>query len=163
MAFPTRKSNRLNNFDYSHNGVYFVTVCTENRLKLLSAITNGKGKIPLVKLSPIGTEVEKSISYINENVHGVTIENFVIMPNHIHLIVILDLEQTRTLSLADVIGRLKSFTNKRFNQIQGIQNAILWQRSYYDHVILDEEDYGNIWDYIDRNPVMWLEDEYFAD
>lgn len=163
MAFPTRKSNRLNNFDYSHNGVYFVTVCTENRLKLLSAITNGKGKIPLVKLSPIGTEVEKSISYINENVHGVTIENFVIMPNHIHLIVILDLEQTRTLSLADVIGRLKSFTNKRFNQIQGIQNAILWQRSYYDHVIRDEEDYGNIWDYIDRNPVMWLEDEYFAD
>ena len=163
MAFPTRKSNRLNNFDYSHNGVYFVTVCTENRLKLLSAITNGKEKIPLVKLSPIGTEVEKSISYINENVHGVTIENFVIMPNHIHLIVILDLEQTRTLSLADVIGRLKSFTNKRFNQIQGIQNAILWQRSYYDHVIRDEEDYGNIWDYIDRNPVMWLEDEYFAD
>ena len=163
MAFPTRKSNRLNNFDYSHNGVYFVTVCTENRLKLLSDITNGKGKIPLVKLSPIGTEVEKSISYINENVHGVTIENFVIMPNHIHLIVILDLEQTRTLSLADVIGRLKSFTNKRFNQIQGIQNAILWQRSYYDHVIRDEEDYGNIWDYIDRNPVMWLEDEYFAD
>ena len=117
----------------------------------------------MVKLSPIGTEVEKSISYINENVHGVTIENFVIMPNHIHLIVILDLEQTRTLSLADVIGRLKSFTNKRFNQIQGIQNAILWQRSYYDHVIRDEEDYGNIWDYIDRNPVMWLEDEYFAD
>ncbi|MHB8855898.1 MAG: transposase [Bellilinea sp.] len=132
-------------------------------MKLLSVITNGKGKIPLVKLSPIGTEVEKSISYINENLQGVTFENFVIMPNHIHLIVILDLEQTRTLSLADVIGRLKSFTNKRFNQIQGVQSAILWQRSYYDHVIRDEEDYGNIWDYIDQNPVMWLEDEYFAD
>jgi REP element-mobilizing transposase RayT len=163
MNWPSRKPNRLKNFDYSLNGAYFVTICTEDRQNILSVITIGEDDFPSVKLTPIGIEVEKSITYINENYSDVTIEKFVIMPNHIHLIVVLDQGVVQALSLSDLVGRMKSFTNRRFNQIKGNQNAILWQRSYHDHCIRNEDDYGNIWGYIDQNPMTWLNDDYFED
>ena len=91
MDLPKRKPTRLKNYDYSGNGAYFVTICTHNRKCILSDIV-GEGLCTLPKntLTPIGKEIEKSIQYIDENYEGVIIDKYVIMPNHIHLIVILN-------------------------------------------------------------------------
>ncbi|MBP3337192.1 MAG: hypothetical protein J6L59_02150 [Clostridia bacterium] len=91
MTLPKRKPTRLKGYDYSQNGAYFITVCTHNKGHILSKIV-GEGLCALPKntLTPIGTEVEKAIQYINENYIGVKVDKYVIMPNHIHLIIITD-------------------------------------------------------------------------
>ena len=88
---PKRKRTRLENFDYSTNGAYFITICTHEKKCLLSKIV-GEGLCALPKniLTPIGIEIKKAIEFVNDNYTGVTIEKFVIMPNHIHLIVVLN-------------------------------------------------------------------------
>lgn len=155
-----RKPNRLVEYDYSQEGLYFVTICTENRKELLSKITIGVGSEPRVELSFIGKEVKNTIDYINQNYPGIKIENYVIMPNHVHLVVEIEDVEFK-ISLDDVIGRLKSFTTKRFNQFIQSKNSILWQRSYYDHVVRDQNDCANVLNYIDLNPWEWNEDEYY--
>ena len=159
--FPQRKPNRLVEYDYSQEGLYFVTICTENRKELLSKITIGVGSKPRVELSFIGKEVKNTIDYINQNYPGIKIENYVIMPNHVHILVEIE-EIENKISLDDVIGRLKSFTTKRFNQLIRSKNSVLWQRSFYDHVIRDQDDCANVQEYIDLNPQLWLSDEYFS-
>ena len=79
------------------------------------------------------------------------------MPNHIHLILYLGYENLGghgNPPLQNFVGQLKSFTTKKYGKI-------LWQRSYYDHIIRNENEYAEIWNYIDSNPYKWLEDEYF--
>ena len=92
MNLPKRKSTRLKGYDYSTPGAYFITICTDNRKCILSNIVVGEGLCALPKhtLTTIGENVEKSIQYIDNNYDGVAIDKYVIMPNHIHLIVILD-------------------------------------------------------------------------
>ena len=91
MELPKRKPTRLNGYDYSVPGAYFITICSHNREYLFSNIVGeGLCALPQNILTPIGIEVEKSIQFINDNYIGVRIDKFVIMPNHIHLIVVLD-------------------------------------------------------------------------
>ena len=91
MKLPQRKPTRLDGFDYSAPGAYFVTICTKDKKCLLSEIV-GEGLCPLPKntLTPIGKEIEKSVQFLIENYKGVSIPKYVIMPNHIHLIVVLE-------------------------------------------------------------------------
>ncbi len=154
MELPKRKPTRLKGYDYSQNGAYFVTICTYNREYILSNITVGEGlcALPQNTLTPIGKEIEKSIQYINHNYIGVTIDKYVIMPNHIHLIV--DLDDSgghRNPPLQNIIGQLKSYTTNKFGNT-------LWQRSYHDHIIRGEKDYQKIWEYIDTNVIVWKQD-----
>ena len=156
MELPKRKPTRLKGYDYSQNGAYFVTICTHNREYILSDIV-GEGLCALPKniTTPIGKEIEKSIQYINDNYIGVTIDKYVIMPNHIHLIVILnDAGGHGNPPLQNVIGQLKSYTTNKFG-------GCLWQRSYHDHIIRDEKDYQKIWEYIDTNVVRWENDCFY--
>ena len=156
MDLPKRKPTRLRGYDYSTKGAYFVTICTHNRKYILSDIV-GEGLCTLPKniLTPIGKEIEKSIQYIDENYEGVAIDKYVIMPNHIHLIVILDNSGgCGNPPLQNIIGHLKSFTSKKFGDI-------LWQRSFHDHIIRDEKDYKKIWEYIDTNPLRWELDCFY--
>lgn len=157
MELPKRKPTRLKEYDYSSPGAYFVTICTKNRKELLSEIIVGEGlgTLPQNKLTPTGEVVEKSIQYINNNYNGVKIDKYVIMPNHIHLIVTLDNSGgDRTPPLHKVIGQLKSYTTNKFNNI-------LWQRSYHDHIIRGEQDYRKIWEYIDTNIIRWEKDCFY--
>ncbi len=157
MELPKRKPTRLKEYDYSSPGAYFVTICTKNRKELLSEIIVGEGlcTLPQNKLTPTGEVVEKSIQYINNNYNGVKIDKYVIMPNHIHLIVTLDNSGgDRTPPLHKVIGQLKSYTTNKFNDI-------LWQRSYHDHIIRGEQDYRKIWEYIDTNVIRWEKDCFY--
>ena len=155
MSVQKRKSPGLKEYDYSLPGAYFVTICTKEKKCLLSEIV-GEGLCPLPenRLTPIGEEIKSSIRFINDNYPGVTIDRYVIMPNHIHLIVIIETGGDGTPPLQDIIGRLKSYTTGKYG-------AELWQRSYHDHIIRGEEDYQKIWNYIDENPLKWELDCFY--
>ena len=144
--FPERKKLRLADYDYSKEGFYFLTVCTRERKQILSEIVSDDTERRVkVKLSPLGTIVQSFI----ETIPG--IDKYVIMPNHVHLIV----HKTNGKSLFSDIRSFKSLVTKRIG-------VSIWQDSYYDHVIRNREDYLEKWRYIDENPAKWAEDEYNA-
>ncbi len=162
--FPKRKPNRMASYDYSSNGAYFITICTDNRKNILCKIVGeGLCALPQIELSPIGKIVDEAVKYINENYDGVTVDNYVIMPNHIHLLIFVNYEDSDKtgghgdppLRVYDIIGRFKSFTNNKFD-------GILWQRSFHDHVIRNEKDYRKIYEYISSNPSIWQEDSLYT-
>ena len=156
MEFPKRKSTRLKDYDYSRTGAYFITICTQGKKCILSRIVGeGFHALPKIELTTIGKEIEKSICYINANYFGVAIDKYVIMPNHLHLIVVLDnTGGDGTPPLQNIIGQLKSYTTNKFG-------GCLWQRSYHDHIIRGKEDYNKIWEYIDTNVLRWEQDCFY--
>ena len=156
LNLPKRKPTRLIGYDYSQNGAYFITICTHNKESILSNIV-GEGLCALPKniLTPIGAEVEKAIQYINDNYIGIKVDKYVIMPNHIHLIIIIDNSGGHgDPPLQSIIGQLKSYTTNKYKNI-------LWQRSYHDHIIRGEKDYQKIWEYIDTNVLRWEKDCFY--
>ena len=164
MNLLSRKQNRLQNYDYSESGAYFVTICTGNRKQILSKIVGeGLCALPSVNLTDIGKIVRESIEYINDNYDNVSIDKYVIMPNHIHMIIRIQSggHGDPPLQVYDIVGRFKSFTDNKYKAGGHGDPPLLWQRSFYDHVIRDEEDYLKIWNYIDTNPAKWQEDKYY--
>ena len=155
----------MKDYDYAQNGAYFVTICTVERKQILSKIICNDKQKPEIYHTDIGREIEKSITYINDNYITVDIVKHVIMPNHVHMIVLLlstsICDDKASMSLQSVIGNFKSFTTKRYNDIQKTNNRSLWQRSYYDRIIRDEQEYNDVWRYIDENPLQWEVDEYY--
>ena len=158
MEHSERKPNRLQEYDYNQNGAYFVTICTQDRKKILSTIVGGGAHdAPNVALTDIGKIVQKQI--INSNrIPGITVDKFVIMPDHIHLIVLVNETATKGTSRAPsptnaVIPHLVS-TFKRFCH-RDVGEKI-FQRSYYDHVIRNQQDYDETWQYIENNPRKWF-------
>ena len=158
MELPVRKPTRLKGYDYAQCGAYFVTICTHNRKCILSNIVGeGLRALPKNILKPIGEEIEKTIQFIDNKYKNVDIDKYVIMPNHIHLIVILnDTGGDGTPPLQDIIGQLKSYTTNKYGDV-------LWQRSYHDHIIRGEKDYKKIWEYIDTNVIKWEDDCFYDD
>lgn len=159
MNLPKRRPTRLKDYDYSRNGAYFITICVKDKRELLSKITVGEGfhALPQNLLTQTGAEVEKAIQYINDNYNDVTIDKYVIMPNHIHLIVSIENSGGRgSPPLQNIIGQLKSYTTKKFG-------GVLWQRSFHDHIIRCEKDYDEIWQYIDTNVLRWTDDCFYTE
>ena len=164
MDLPNRKQIRLPEYDYSTPGAYFVTVCTDERRCILSEIRRGDpcGR-PLLARSPYGEIVERCLKLASD-LYAVQLDPYVIMPNHIHFICTID--QTRATArvgttLGRIIGALKSLAANQCRK-KGLEGK-LWQRGFYEHVIRNERDYREIWDYIDGNPARWAEDQYYTD
>ena len=171
MEQPKRKQNRLKEYDYSTAGAYFVKICTHERRNILCEIVPpeisvvGAGVLdrPLVKLSTHGVVAEKTIRQMNAFYEHISVDTFVIMPNHIHLLLrISDNGRSGTPAptkgndaIARFVSTLKRFCNKEYGEN-------IWQRSYHDHVIRDERDYREVWDYIEDNPRKWAEDCYYT-
>ncbi len=147
-----RKPNRLKNYDYSSQGAYFITICTLDRKCTLSHIVGGDALIaPQTNLTHFG---EIAREYI-ESMPG--IDKYVIMPNHIHLLIAIDgpmKASAPTISVPNLIRSFKVLVSKEIGQS-------IWQRSYHDHIIRDEEDYLNHLQYIENNPAKWSEDKYY--
>ena len=176
MDFPRRKPTRLREYDYSTPGAYFVTVCTHEKRCSLSVITVGAGALdgPSIQLTEQGKIVEKYI-LSTEQIPGMHVDKYVIMPNHIHLILVVDGNSgpsrapaptnafegdvsSKTPANAIIpraIGVMKRLINKEAGEN-------IFQRSYHEHVIRNEADYRRIWDYIDTNPAKWTEDCYYV-
>ncbi len=166
MELQKRNPNRLKNYDYSQNGAYFITICTKDRKPILSVIENADKDVgeelapPVLKLLPFGQCIKEQIYNIGKRYDNVKIDNYVIMPNHIHILMRIG-NQTGGASpsptISDVICAFKSLTTKECKNLLPID--ILFQRSFHDHIIRDDIDYQNIWQYIDENPAKWKFDK----
>ena len=153
MELQTRKPNRLKNYDYSQNGAYFITICTKDRKQILSQVIVGEDTIlPSIKLLEYGIIIDKSINEIPLHYDDVFVDNYVIMPNHIHLIIRIN-NNGRMVSAPTIIAGMKRYVSKQIGKS-------IWQKSFYDHIIRDDIDYQQIWQYIDENPTKWAEDKY---
>jgi len=169
-VIPARKPNRLKGYDYSSAGYYFVTICTKDRREFLGQIIDG-----LSVLNNYGHIVKREIEKISAIRKECIIENYVVMPNHIHLIVRIVIvgddgnrpsDNRPSEPRADCHPPLqrKSISN----MVQGFKGAVtrqigssLWQRSFHDHVIRNHDDYALIWQYVDENPARWHEDCFY--
>ena len=164
MELPKRKPTRLKGYDYSQSGAYFVTICTYKKQCTLGAIIVGQGLAPAeIKLSPCGKIAEEQLSELNNRYLTVKIEKYVIMPNHIHMIIRLDnaAGASPRPTISDVICAFKSMTTRLCNQFCDHEHQ-LFQSSFHDHIIRAEEDYLKIWQYIDTNPLKWELDCFYS-
>ena len=202
MHLPQRKQSRLGCFDYSESGSYFITICTEGRRNILSEISAGAGfpdspEVTCILLDS-GKTVEKWIQKMNCYYDDISVDCYVIMPDHVHLL--LSLTEDSGLSgrpvvgglpdapiqgplifepspgircglsrrpaptgsrrpaptgsrcnaaISRFVGTLKRFTNREIGEK-------IWQRSFYDHVIRNQQDYEEAWNYIEDNPRKWI-------
>lgn len=158
MEFPKRKPNRLKAYDYSQNGAYFVTVCTKDRKNLFwnvgEAISLPKNNIPLSEYGKIAEHVIRSIS---KHYIGVEVSQYVIMPNHIHFILILKGDDGQMISaptVSTIIGQAKRYISKQIG-------LPIWQKSFHDRIIRNEKEYQKIWEYLETNPLKWEEDCFY--
>ena len=154
MELQTRKPNRLKNYDDSQNGAYFITICVQDRKPILSQIIVGEGLAPpVLKLLPFGECIKEQINNLEIRYENVKIDNYVIMPNHIHILMRIE-NQTGGASPSPTISRIiqqfKGYVTKQIGES-------IWQKLYYDHIIRDDIDYQQIWQYIDENPTKWAD------
>ena len=165
---PVRKRNRMEDFDYSTEGAYFITICTEKRAKTLSHIEMSASCMPhdtnTVLLTKNGVTVKHWIEQIAIAYPSVVVDCFVIMPNHIHLILLLHEDKSNQTmpSIGSVIAWLKYHVTKEINQSQKTLGNRFFQRSFHDHIIRNKNDYSEIKKYIQENPRNWVNDSLFV-
>ncbi len=176
-----RRSIRLREYDYSQPGAYFVTICAQNRECLFGNIVNG-----CMVLNDDGKITDHCWLEIPIHYPYVKLDEFVIMPNHVHGIIIINdnsnvgaihesplqspqqwksskmdkyKRQRRLMTLPKIIGRFKMISAKQINQLRQTPGINVWQRNYYEHIVRDENDLNRIRQYIANNPANWENDE----
>ena len=153
MEDRQRKPNRISGYDYSRNGAYFVTICTQERRRILSDIVGDGFPVP----KPMGVIAENVINEIHQKYPQVWVNKFVIMPDHIHMLLQIDTGTgDPSPTLGNIVGWFKYQVTKRVNKVLETPGERIFQRSYYDHVIRNQQDYDEIWQYIENNPKGWI-------
>ena len=164
MELRKRKRFCLKDDDYASHGAYFVTICTDQRRPIFWTSSNPHVGANCVRpsalpLSSIGRLVDAEIQRMNTIYPSVFVDKYVIMPNHIHMIVVIDRGGPGRTQFAPTLSRiLKQFKGSVTKQV----GAPIWQKSFYDHVIRNEAEYLDTWAYIDENPAKWTEDDLFC-
>ncbi len=171
-----RRSIRLREYDYSQNGLYFITICCQNKECLFGAIGNG-----LMAKSNAGKIADQCWNAIPAHFPNAILHEYVIMPNHIHgIIELLQAESTPRvgaenflplpqkqnefqkpipLSIASIVKGFKIGVTKWFRANTEIDTV--WQRNYYEHIIRNQESFQNISSYIINNPENWQQDKFY--
>ena len=164
---PKRKSVRLKGYDYSQNGLYFVTICTQDRQQIFGEITANK-----MVLNDIGKIIENNWELL-PNRFPIELAECQIMPNHMHSIIHLvgahhdAPDNTRAIResplqkrsmLSQIIGYLKMNTTKQIRILKNYKYFPVWQRNYYEHIIRNEQELDKIQEYIKLNPQLWERD-----
>ena len=158
---PTRKRIRLPDYDYSQTGCYFITICTKDGCPLLGNITqNAEDDTAYVTLTQTGNFIQTYLEKMNTSTGDISLERYVIMPNHIHLLIAIQRERTGTAHpskamIPNIVHGIKSATTRQIG-------VSIWQRSYHEHVVRSEKTYLRICRYIDENPQKWVEDCYYV-
>ena len=146
MEFPKRKPQRLFRFDYSKANYYFVTICTNEKKDLFGEIG---------KLNEFGIIAERRLLEIEKHYENVSVDKYVIMPNHIHAIIVLrevKTERSRPFpTLSEVVGLYKSGVSKEIHEAK--PDIKVWQKSFNDVIIRNEKAYNEICKYIYENPI----------
>ena len=150
---PKRKPIRMKGYDYSTSGAYFITVCAVNREKIFWSDRRGELCSPAnVPLSDIGTIVDNEIQKLNTVYDSVCVDKYCIMPDHIHMILTIDTDENGRTQFAPTISRvIKQFKGSITKEI----GRPIWQKSFYDHGIRNQQDYDEIWQYIENNPLKY--------
>ena len=164
MEFPQRKLHRLKTWDYSQTGYYFVTVCTHQKQPLLSRLHAVQNEVS-VNPTKIGQIVLDCWEKMNTVSPYVQTDYFCLMPNHIHGIIIIDKpESVDAPSLSQLVRGFKSAATRLYNiQVSPAQKNKLWQSSFYDEIIRNEEMLYDIRKYIFGNPSKWMEDPMYVE
>ena len=155
---PSRKRNRLENYHYSTSGVYFLTICTAQRRNYFWRDTVGAtiGRPQDINLSPYGKIVEEAIKNIPQTYPSLSVEHYVIMPDHIHLLVRIRADENGRPMVAPTVSRVvqqfKGFVTKRMGEP-------VWQKLFFDHVIRNRLDLEEHIKYIEENPLRWQYDK----
>lgn len=155
-----RKPLRLENFDYSLPGAYFITVCTKEKRCLLGSVVGADDHIgPQVHLSDTGRVVQ----HYTESIPG--IRHYVVMPNHVHMVLQISAEsplEGPMWSSAPTHAQVSSLVRTWKTLITKELGISIWQRSFYDHIIRNEQDFVRIAQYIQDNPAKWQSDTYYS-
>lgn len=174
-----RRSIRLKGYDYLQPGAYYVTIVVWQRECLFGEVVNGK-----MKLNEHGLVAKQQLEKLPKRFPNIELGAFIIMPNHIHVIVIIingrgtaenlknpDGEPSRRAptqerfqkpvkgSIPTIIRSYKSAVAYRINLMRGTQGVPVWQRNYYEHVIRNQQELQTKTDYIEANPMLWDEDD----
>lgn len=159
MQLPIRKQNRLTEYDYSMPNAYFITICTDNRKNLfwsdVMAIIDRPQDVPLTQY---GKTVDFYIKSIPSHYPAISVDHYVIMPNHIHLLLQIHTDNNGRSMIAPTISRVLRLLKGTVSKKIGFP---IWQKGFYDHVIRSETDYLEIWNYIEGNPGKWAEDKLY--
>lgn len=155
-----RKRIRLPDYDYSRVGYYFITVCTIGKTHLLwmphSTVEATCGRPPL---SSIGSCVEQELARLSAVYPGVALDKTVVMPNHVHLLLVIHAGNEGRPQVAPTVSRvIQQFKGAVTKQL----GPPIWQKGFYDHIIRGEANYLRVWDYMDQNPAKWAEDRYYT-
>ena len=163
----SRKTTRLRGADYDSACVIFLTICTKNKRCTLSQIV-GTGVLdgPQIQLLPYGKIADKYINQLNDFYKDISVENYVIMPNHIHMLLWIKgneggpsrtpVPTMQNNAVARFVSTFKRFCNKECGEN-------IWQYRSYDHIIRDREDYEEHLKYIYENPINWYYDELYSE
>jgi len=167
-----RKPTRLKDCDYSENGEYFITICVSGMKECFGEINGGE-----MVLNEIGKIVKNQLLWLERQYPYVKLDEWVVMPNHLHAIIVIDdlcfsddiiasnmvgngrdrsLQEMKTKSLSGLVGAFKTTSSKKIHRT-GF-SSFRWQKSFYDHIIGTEEELDRIRDYIISNPGKWDED-----
>ena len=158
-----RRSVRLKGYNYSRAGLYFITICTQNRLCLFGDIQNGE-----MTLNEGGKAAEACMLAIPDHYTHVRLHQSVVMPNHIHCIIEITPGAPTTTSqsirgtsktVGSIVRGFKIGVTKWFRENTDIHTV--WQRNYHDHIIRDEKSYDQISEYTLNNPLKWRDDRYY--
>jgi REP element-mobilizing transposase RayT len=172
MTQNRRRSIRLQGYDYSQSGAYFVTICTRDRACLFGEIVDGK-----MELNEYGNIVEEEWTKTGQIRDEIEMDAWVVMPNHFHGIVVITDErrggmthgrgtarraptaerfgQPVTGSLPTIVRAFKSAVTKRINESRRTPGAKLWQRNYWEHIVRNDHELHRIREYIADNPREW--------
>ena len=156
-----RKKTRLSNYDYSQNGMYFITICTKNKRHFFGKIIDEK-----MILNEYGNIAQDVLTNLPNHYNNINIDEYIIMPNHVHVIIEINdnvwtglkLVPT-THGLSEIIRGFKTFSSRKINDTNPT-NKFQWQRSFYDHIIRKDESLNKIREYIMINPRQWNKDKY---
>jgi len=150
-----RKDVRLKDRDYAGRGVYFVTICSFERLELFGSVHDG-----IVCESAVGAIVSQQWLGISESFSTVDLDLHIIMPNHIHGIIVLQPSDEVQITLGNIIRQFKAKSTTAVRRFLSDPEVRLWQRNYYEHVVRSTDDLDRMRVYIKGNPSNWQTDEY---
>jgi REP element-mobilizing transposase RayT len=169
IILPQRKSLRLKDHDYTSEGAYFLTICTFERFCIFGEIKSGK-----MALNDAGNIVQQCWQDIERKYTCTTLDQYIIMPNHIHGIILINKNVGATHwvarnrmngplpgSIGTIIGQFKPKAAKRINALRNTPTTFVWQRNFYEHIIRNDKDLMRIQQYILNNPTNWEKDEYY--
>ena len=164
LKLPKRKNNRLEGYDYSSAGCYFITICVKNRHEILWDVPVGAaiGRPPHAVspvLSEIGVIIDEGIKKIERIYDNAQVNRYVIMPNHVHILITLEKTEgsgrpMAAPTMSRIINQLKGSTSKQIG-------FSIWQKLYHDRIIRNADEYNRIAEYIESNPANWKDDCFY--